>query len=41
MPEEASAVFAGLGILENMVEVKPEVAELVTDKTKVGRLAGG
>ncbi|GAB4821117.1 hypothetical protein N2152v2_008163 [Parachlorella kessleri] len=34
VPEEASAVFAGLGILENMVEVKPEVAELVTDKTK-------
>ena len=41
VPEEASAVFAGLGILENMVEVKPEVAELVTDKTKVGGWVGG
>jgi hypothetical protein len=40
VPEEASAVFAALGILENMIEVKPEVADLVTEKTKVRGRAG-
>ncbi len=34
--EEAAAVYAALSILENMVELKPEVSEQVVEKTKVG-----
>lgn len=30
-------MFNALGTLENMVEVKQEVADLVTEKTKVGQ----
>lgn len=33
--EEAAAVYAALSILENMIELKPEVSELVVEKTKV------
>lgn len=33
--EEAAAVHHVLSIFENMVEVKPEVAELAVEKTKV------
>ena len=29
-------MFAALGILENMIEVKQEVAEALVEKTKVG-----
>lgn len=36
-PDEATAVFNTLGIMENMVEVKPEVAELVCERTKLLR----
>ena len=35
--EEATAVFNVLSTFENMIEVKPEVAELAVEKTKVGR----
>ncbi|EFN51521.1 hypothetical protein CHLNCDRAFT_27908, partial [Chlorella variabilis] len=34
VPEEASAVYNVLSIIENIIEVKPEVAELVLEKTK-------
>ena len=37
--QEASAVYNVMSIIENMIEVKPEVAELVLDKTKVGSSA--
>lgn len=37
VPEEASAVYNVLSIIENMVEVRPAVAEQVLAKTKVGR----
>ncbi len=37
VPAEAAAVYNILAILENMAEVKPEVAELALEKTKVGR----
>jgi beta-catenin-like protein 1 len=36
--EEASAVYNILAIIENVVEVKPELAETVFEKTKVGRM---
>ena len=39
--EEAAAVNNLLGIFENLVEVKPEVAELVVQKTKVRGGTGG
>ena len=39
--EEAAAVNNLLGIFENLVEVKPEVAELVVQKTKVCVQGGG
>lgn len=34
--EEAAAVFNALSIVENLVEVRPPVAEAVMEKTKVG-----
>lgn len=33
--DEATAVFNALSIVENLAEVKPEVAEIVTEKTKI------
>lgn len=33
--EEATAIFNAMGIIDHMVEVKPAVAELVLDKTKL------
>ena len=33
--DEAAAVFATLSIFENMIEVKPDVAELLVQNTKV------
>lgn len=33
--DEASAVFNIFNIFENMIEVKPEVAEMLVQKTKV------
>lgn len=36
-PDEAAAVFNTLSILENMIEVKPPVAELVCERTKLLR----
>lgn len=35
VPEEASAVYNVLAIIENMIEVKPAIAEQVVEKTKV------
>lgn len=35
VPEEAAAVYNVLTIFENIIEVKPEVAELVLEKTKL------
>ena len=35
VPEEAAAVYNVLTIFENIIEVKPDVAELVLEKTKV------
>ncbi len=35
VPEEASAVYNVLAIIENMIEVKPAVAEQAVEKTKV------
>lgn len=40
VPAEAAAVYNILAILENMTEVKPEVAEQALEKTKVGGGAG-
>lgn len=36
-PDEASAVFNTLSVLENMVEVRPAVAEMVCERTKLLR----
>ncbi|KAH9625791.1 hypothetical protein KSS87_006035 [Heliosperma pusillum] len=36
-PDEASAVHVSLGIVENLIEVKPNVAEIVCEKTKLMR----
>eukprot|EP00249_Psilotum_nudum_P019647 c27357_g1_i1 orf=282-1895(-) len=36
-PDEATAVFNTLSILENMIEVKPAVGELVCERTKLLR----
>ncbi|XP_074310701.1 uncharacterized protein LOC141646694 [Silene latifolia] len=36
-PDEASAVHVTLGIIENLIEVKPAVAEIVCEKTKLMR----
>lgn len=33
--EEASAVYNVLAIIENLIEVKPAIAEQVVEKTKV------
>lgn len=33
--DEAAAVFSTFNIFENMIEVKPEVAELLVQNTKV------
>ena len=37
--DEAAAVFATLSIFENMIEVKPDVAELLVQNTKVSAVA--
>ncbi|GAQ81024.1 beta-catenin-like protein 1 [Klebsormidium nitens] len=34
-PDEASAVYSTLGIVENLVEVSPPVAEMVCERTKL------
>ena len=36
--DEAAAVHHVLSIFENMIEVKPEVAEMVVENTKVAAL---
>lgn len=36
VPEEASAVYNVLSIIENMIEVTPAIADTVVEKTKVG-----
>ncbi|KAH7280224.1 hypothetical protein KP509_37G056700 [Ceratopteris richardii] len=36
-PDEASAVFNTLSVLENMIEVRPAVAEMVCERTKLLR----
>ncbi|CAM6091003.1 unnamed protein product [Calypogeia fissa] len=36
-PDEATAVFNTLSIVENMIEVKPQVSELVCERTKLLR----
>ena len=40
-PQEATAVYNTLSIIENLVEVRQEVAEQVVEKTKVGSGRGG
>lgn len=38
VPDEAAAIFAIFNILENMIEIKPEIADLLVADTEVALL---